>query len=239
MYYVSENYFLNSSTYTDGSWLPDIQPGDLSLGMFSTAVTTRSLSIVGSPLGSGLNWDMVSLNNLDRSLLYYEDPTGKISVLSHQAVGNEKNRTLKASPTAEWVNLTSQESKSLPDEFRNTPASIDSKTLYESLVPNTTLRAPFTCGANWSVIGGDVLSVGALFYSPQLNASNPQFAIECYFMGAGDSAGNFTTMIRDCTKSPILHSRLQVNIYHSWSTHIDPKTGPGLQPDYPVRYSSV
>lgn len=206
------------------------------MGKFSTAVTTRSLSIVETGISIP---DAVDLESLDGSLLYYEDPTGRISVLSQQAVGNEKNRTFEKSPTAEWFDLTSQKSKSLPDIFRNTPASIASKTLYESLGTNTTLRAPFTCGANWTVVDEDTISVGALFYSPQPNASNSQFAIQIYTMGPGDSAGNFTRGFGDCTKPPILHSRLQVNIYHSWSTHIDPKTGPGLQPDYPVRYSSI
>ena len=141
-------------------------------------MTTRSLSIVETGISPPSNWNQLDLDSLDRSLLYYEDPTGRILVLSHQAVGNEKNRTLEKGPTTEWVNLTSQESKSLPDEFRNTPASIASKTLYESLGTKTTLRAPFTCGLNWTVVDEDTLSVGALFYSPQPNASNSQFAIQ-------------------------------------------------------------
>ncbi len=206
------------------------------MGNFSTAVTTRSLSVVGTVISPPSNWEIVESDSLVRSLLYYEDPTRRISVLSHQTVGNEKNRTLKESPTAEWVNLTSQESKSLPDEFRNTPASTagtNSKTLYESLGANTTLRAPFTCETNWTLPYDDNFTVEAIFYSP--NASTSQFAIQDYAMGPGD----FFREFGDSTKPPILHSRLQVNIYHSWSTHIDPKTGPGLQPDYPVRYSSV
>ena len=124
----------------------------------------------------------------DRSLLYYEDPTGKVVALSQQDVGAAENQTI------EWINVTSQESESLPDAFHNTPGStagglLYSKTLYESLGTNTTLSIPFICGANWSGA-----SVGAVFYSPRLDSSNAtefQFVIESYKNGAVDS-GNFS-----------------------------------------------
>ena len=161
--------------------------------------------------------------------------------------GNDINSTLDGIDI--WVNLTSQESKSLPDEFRNTPASIGggySKTLYESLGTDTTLRAPFTCGENWTTS-----SVGAIFYSPQLsspNASNFQFVIKDYNMGSGDSPGNFTgdllnlhdnSAYFNSTKPPSLYSRLQVNIHYSYYNQLKLRTGSGFQLDYPVRYCRI
>ena len=161
----------------------------------------------------------IPLDSLYRSLLYYEDPTGRISVLSQQFLEIETNRGLIERPPAEWVNVTSQESKSLPDEFRNTPASASvvgghnsSKTLYESLGSNTTIRAPFTSGANWSGF-----CVGAIFYSPQFylpNASELQFTIEGYSMSL---VGNFTSegpFLNNSTKPHIPHNCLQVNLYY-------------------------
>ena len=205
-------------------------------------MTTRSLSIVRVLISSPLDGGTGDLSDL--SLLYYEDPTGRISVLSQRPVGN----------TTEWVNLTSQESKSLPDEFRNTPASTaggHSKTLYESLGTDTTLRAPFTCGANWTTSFVGNVSIGAIFYSPQVsspNASNFQFVIEDYIIGPEDSPGNFSNDVpglnndninNNSTKPPTPHSCLQINICYSFSSHLKPKTGPGFQLHHPVRYSSV
>ena len=197
---------LNSSTYAEGAWTPDTAPGDLSWGNFSTAVTTRSLSIFRN-----------STYRLPLTLVYYEDPKERISVLSQQP------SRFADDADSEWVDMTSQESKSLPDDFRNNPASVAegySKTLYESLRTNTTLRAPFTCGETWSSSVGTFL-VGAIFYSPQLsspNASNFQFVIEGYTMGPGGSPGNFTNENLDntSTKPPIPHSCLHANIYYSF-----------------------
>ncbi|KAM0796491.1 hypothetical protein BDR22DRAFT_976090 [Usnea florida] len=137
VYYVSEGHVLNSSTYTAGYWKPDIQPGDLSSGNFSTAVNTRSLSVANT--GSFFNSSLEDLADL--ALLYYENPTGNVSALCQVSYD---------------VNKGSR--KSLPDVFRNAPSS-ESKTLDESLIlNNSTLSAPFTS----QVVDSQQLS--ALFY---------------------------------------------------------------------------
>ena len=102
---------------------------------------TRSLSITST----GRVSDTGSPQN--SALLYYENPTGKVSALLQHGW--------------EWVDITSQQSKSLPDEFHNAPYAESSKTLYESDDSNLTFRAPFSSGANWLTSG-----IGALFYSP-------------------------------------------------------------------------
>ena len=218
-----------------GYWIPEIQYGDLSSGGFRTAVDTRSLAIVRTVV------EIPERGNFaqeERSLLYYEDPSGKVSALSQQNGGAGDNQTSR------WVNVTSQASESLPDDFRNTTASTAqgySKTLYESLGTDTTLKAPFTCGANWTGY-----FVGAIFYSPQLsspNASDFQFAIEGYSMNSVSSSGSFTNELaggfNNSTKPRIPHNSLQANFCCSQSSHLKPKTSSGLQLDYSVRYSSV
>ena len=189
---------LYASTYTDGSW-----SSDLSLVNFSTAVKSRSLSIAST---------------MYDSLLYYEDPDGRISVLSQQDVQHGDDDTDYG-----WIDATSQESKSLPAEFRNNPASIAegySKTLYESFETNTILRAPFACRANWTGY-----PLGAIFYSPQLsspNASKVQFTTECYASAGledeiGNSPGNFSmasTASKFGTRPRIPHNCLQAKFYY-------------------------
>lgn len=136
------------STLIEGSWTPNSMLGNL-----STAVDTRSLSIAS--IGSGSS-DTNSTTN--RAVLYYEDPTGKVSALLRR-----DNLTIFDGGRAvryQWIDITSQESKSLPDEFRNIPGNSFSNTLYESDT-NDTYSAPFTSGANFS---DD--SIGALFFSP-------------------------------------------------------------------------
>ena len=107
---------------------------------------TRSLSITST----GRSSDTGSLT--DSALLYYENPTGRVSALFQHG--------------HEWVDITSQGSQSLPDEFHNAPDFNSSKTLYNSAETNAILSTPFTSGANWTGY-----SIGALFYSPP-NASS-------------------------------------------------------------------
>ncbi|KAM0800260.1 hypothetical protein BDR22DRAFT_256058 [Usnea florida] len=152
-----------------GLWYPD---EILSKGNFSTAANTRSLSVCGT-------------NETSEILIYCEDPTGNVSAISQPW-------------TEYWINATSQESNSLW-EFRNNPALISdgySKTLYESLRTNTTLGAPFACGASWTGT-----SIGAVFYSPIFHSSEPQnlFTTIEYIIGpknspVDDSPGNFSDM---------------------------------------------
>ena len=182
LYYVSERHVLNSSWYYAGSWSPLTPPGSVSSGNFSTAVNTRSLSAAST----GNAWHG-NATLTDQSLLLYEDPTGKVSALC-LVLGVVQGKTIDA-----WVDITSQESKSLLDEFRNTPTSTAegySKTLFESSGTNiSTLSTPFTC-----VIGNttQATDIGTLFYSS--NASNSEFLSNEYST-LPSGAGNFSRSI--------------------------------------------
>ena len=124
---------------------------------WTTAVNTRSLSYC-------LLSDTVLSSNskLNLALLFYENPTGKISALLQRGNSLENGAT-------EWTDITSQGSRSLPDAFRNGPGpdNNNSKTLYESDT-SATFGTPFTCQ---SVGAGDENGVELLFYSS--NATNP------------------------------------------------------------------
>ena len=132
---------------------------------------------------------MNSLGIADLALLYYENPTGKVSALcqeSHYTDLGEGDYSI----IQEWIDITSQESESLPGEFRNAPDSAtggNSKTLDESLVPNIfTLSAPFTSRAENQTQGS---GIEAGFYSP--NASGFEFQYNLYLTGLS-GAGNFS-----------------------------------------------
>ena len=173
-----------------GSW----SPGYLSSGNFSTAVNTRSLSVAST----GVHNDSEDLVTSEQAILYYESPTGKVLALCLE-VYQFSEESIYNNP---WVDITSQESMSLPDQFHNTPAitaARDSKTLYESLATNSsTLSAPFTCqGTNRS----QQFDVGAIFYSP--NASNFGFQSSNYSTGP-IGAGNFSRSLHFVFPYPVL-----------------------------------
>ena len=186
LYYVSEGNVLNSSSFYSGFWSPDTSLGSLSLGNFSTAVNTRSLSAA----------NIGNATMTERSLLLYEDSNGIVSALClvfDEVPGNDFDA---------WVDITSQESKSLLDIFHNTPALTAegySKTLSESLGTNSsTLSAPFTCqGTNRS----QQSDIEAIFYSP--NALNFGFQSSSYSTGPS-SSGNFSRSIHFVFSHPVL-----------------------------------
>ena len=167
LYYVSERHLLNSSIYNSGSW----SLGTLSLANFDTAVNTRSLCVAQTS----------SNETSTGTLLYYENPIGKVSALTENLFLNTPNLD-------DWVDITSQESTALPESYRNTPGSTAgccSKTLNESLDSSLfTLSAPFTCGANLS----NPLAIEAMFYST--NATGPEIQSNTYTVGP--IAGSFS-----------------------------------------------
>ena len=142
MQYVSEKHTLISTNFDQGYWTSDIN-----FGNWSTAVDTRSLSFCGLP-------EIGTTNNATRNLalLFYENSTKHVSALLQRV---QKNSSL-----IQWVDITSQESRSLPDEFRNVPDHA-STTLYESDTQST-FNAPFVSAAKF--FGG---AATALFYSPR------------------------------------------------------------------------
>lgn len=150
-------------------------------------MTTRSLSAANTgAYFNGSSFNDSSLRIADLTLLYYENPTGKVSALcqvSYYADPGLGNYNI----TQEWIDISSQESKSLPDVFRNAPTSAadkTSKTLDESFISNTlTLSAPFTCQTN-------AYQIEAYFYST--NASNVEFQSNYYSTGPS-GPGNFSS----------------------------------------------
>ena len=126
---------------------------------------TRSLSI--ALIGN------ISDNNYRPSaLLYYENPLGKVSALLQDGDN--------------CVDITSQQSKSLPNRFHNSPHAENSKTLYESDLFNYTFSTPFSVWPESS--SGSVLAVNAVFYTPNI----PQPGGEPFLSNTYSFAGNFS-----------------------------------------------
>ena len=118
---------------------------------------TRSLSF--NPLTKTVTGN--STTNL--ALLYYESPTGKPSALVQRIIPS----SIEGQGQIKWVDISSQESQSLPDDFRNVPEPDQlSFTLYESDT-NATFSTPFTSATNFTDS-----AIGALFYSPNVSLVN-------------------------------------------------------------------
>ena len=173
----------------------------------STAVDTRSLSIrlfpVANNSSSLLTLDKNSSTNV--ALLFYENANGKVSALL-QCLTTIISEGGSEDTGYQWIDITSQESKALPNEFRNSPGlnyrntlgeppgnSITfSHTLYEA-DPTVEFSTPF-----FSVPNSFGSSGGALFYSPNsslLNTTSPRaggsFLPIDYTFGV-TGPGNFT-----------------------------------------------
>ena len=203
LYYVSESNIVSSNFLDEGegSWFPDAQ-----FGNYSTAVDTRSLSISLFPTAntsSSFNIGENSTTNV--ALLFYENPNGKVSALLHRFINVvSEDPQGGESQQDQWIDITSQESQALPNEFRNPPGFNYSNTLYKLSGYNTTFsrtlhkadpiavyNTPF---ASAPYFGG---SVDTIFYSPfnlPLNAIPPlagdSFFTISYGIGLKGS-GNF------------------------------------------------
>ena len=168
LYYVSENHTLVSISYSIGSE-ENFWTQDTDIGNYSTAVDTRSLSISLFPVATNTSGQN-STNNNNVALLYYETPNGKVSALLQIYVSEEENEF-------RWIDITSQESKTLPKEFRNAPGfnysdTVDanpddanpftfSHTLHEA-DPTAVYSTPFFSAPGFDTDAG---SVGAMFYA--------------------------------------------------------------------------
>lgn len=172
---------------------------------------TRSLSIALLPRAN----DSSNLNNenstTNTALLYYENPNGKVSALLYR-LPTVLTETPDGGryPLDQWIDITSQESKALPNEFRNAPGfnysnSFDalsgfenvtfSHTLYEA-DPIAVYSTPFCSTPNYA--GVYVGYEEAWFYSPfylPLNAITPlagdSFFAASYWIGLNGS-GNYS-----------------------------------------------
>ena len=161
---------------------------------YSTAETSQSLSITSIP------GKLLTDNNstMKSAILYYENPTGNVSASLQRTTSrfypDYRGDHLDASPlNYNWVDTASQESTSLPHEFRNTPKRNSSKALYSHTLyesdANATYSALFTGGAkvsNWTV--------GALFCSPNpsLRSGKPFTEFAGYTVGSSGT-GNFSS----------------------------------------------
>lgn len=97
---------------------------------------------------------------LNLALLYYENPSGNMSVLLQR-------KTSMRPGWHPWFNITSQKSQSLPADFRNSPDESDyGHTIYEADA-NTIYSAPFTSRINFT---REDSAITALSYAPR-NAS--------------------------------------------------------------------
>ena len=160
----------------------------------STAVDTRSLSISLLP-GVNVSSSQGFSNNATTNvaLLYYENPNGNVSALLERTVPNDYD--MESMVDLQWITITSQESKALPDEFRNAPALNDeaagSHTLYEA----NTMAVFSTPFLNSPSFPGSLPP--QLFYSPyNLNATSPlaggSICTLSYTIGVS-GPGNFST----------------------------------------------
>lgn len=193
---------MSSNILEDDSWFPNPYFGP-DTGNYSTAVDTRSLSIIQFPGANGSffpNPNVTSITNI--ALLYYESPNGNVSALLNRAIQGPGSKG-DINMLVQWIDITSQESKALPHEFRNAPGfnyssslgpeveenATFSYTLYET-DPITIFSTPFS---------SDGTSGSALFYSPSnplLNAASSlaggSILDTSYTIGTS-GPGNFST----------------------------------------------
>lgn len=171
----------------DGSW-----DQDPDFGNYSTAVDTRSLSISLFPLANSSSLNTFENSTVNVALLYYENPNGKVSALLHRRLQTilAKGPNAGLSLSDQWIDITSQESKALPDEFRGAPGFNynntvqrrqtlnDSRTLYEA-EPFAVYSTPFFSASTFFRS-----SVGAMFFSPSLLSLNTtsHLAAETFFL---------------------------------------------------------
>lgn len=118
---------------------------------------TRSLSVtfIGNSYGDTANL----------ALLYYENPKSNVAALLQRGSTDE----------TQYVDITDQ-SKEIPDDFRNVPLSA-SHTLFESN-PVGIFSSPFASQGNWHA------NMGALFISaPNRSAANSGSSVSIEWVG--------------------------------------------------------
>ena len=160
---------------------------DPDLENYSTAVDTRSLSVASL---STPNQSTDTNSTTTYTILYYENPTGQVSALI---------RRFSPAYGVKWIDVTSQNSQSLPSDLRKDPAANLSYTLYES-APNDKFSPPFTTETGYyNDTFPDVQST-ANFYSPLHDCILNTY----YLRGVNDSGfltpGYFDTGLVNITK---------------------------------------
>ena len=104
---------------------------------------------------------------MDLALLYYEIPNGIVSALLQRWNSTVYPNGIFEFSNPQWVDITSQDSKSLPDEFRSIPTNTSSDILYSNALyesdTNATFSTPFTSGGANNISGS---LMKAISYSP-------------------------------------------------------------------------
>ena len=141
--------------------------------------------------GEDSNATFGSTGNL--ALLYYENPGGNVSALLQPSVWI--NSSTAGGLESQWLDITSQSSKSLPSEFHNVDPDV-SHTFWEEATNNACcgghrISTPFT-SVNFS--GG---STDALFYAPDSGL----LVSYIYLIGL-QGPGNFSWCMRSVSSHP-------------------------------------
>ena len=125
--------------------------------------------------------DYNDTSNINQALLLYENLTDQVSALLQLYQGKTNQ--------AQWVDITSQESRFLPkiEQEQNNTYYESSTTLYESTPAN--LNAPFICAANFSQS-----AMGALFYSLNTGISPNAGIVEVTYNVSTSGPGLFSRM---------------------------------------------
>ena len=158
------------------------------MGQYRGAEDTRSLSISLFSVTKNSSDSAIFGNSATNvALLYYENPNGKVSALLHRHLEFfAEDPAAGSSSQEQWIDITSQESKALANEFRNAPGFNYSNTLYKTYSDtNPTVFSHTLYEAEPTAVYGTPFfsspgffsgSVGAIFYSPfnlPLNTISP------------------------------------------------------------------
>ncbi|CAD6569571.1 MAG: hypothetical protein ASARMPRED_002950 [Alectoria sarmentosa] len=147
-------------TASTNQWSTNVNQNVQWWEVYSTAVDTRSLSI--NTIGG-----VSSNSTMDLALLYYEIPNGIVSALLQRWNSTVYPNGIFEFSNPQWVDITSQDSKSLPDEFRSIPTNTSSDILYSNALyesdTNATFSTPFTSGGANNISGS---LMKAISYSP-------------------------------------------------------------------------
>lgn len=212
LYYISENHILSSTILMlDDSWA-----SDPIFGNYSTAVDTRSLSISLSPAPNASStpssFNAYTNSTTNVALLYYENTKGEVSALLHRLLtfGDKQS----SSQQDQWIDITNQESKALPREFRNAPGFIYSNSFYDTGPNHNTTFShtlhetdPIAVYSTPFASTGDSFGSSAMFYSPLdplPNTTSPLAGgsfFNAYYNIGLNGPGNFSLVGMHCSPS--------------------------------------
>ena len=192
LYFVTEARVLSSSSFVSalGRWVPF---SHTALKNYTTTEDTRSLSISSFTVAEPSGTENVTSNS---ALLFYEDAFGNVTALLQRTSLEVLQNITKVH--VQWIDITSQKTKQLPDEFHNVypekrPAQASSSTLYDSDT-RATFSRPFITEAD--PISGNGIAADTLFYSHSGGSSviGDNILYSSYQIGER-GPGNFSTCL--------------------------------------------